>query len=102
MSDWLLFPHELDNNPELAVLSILDQVINTAACALRSAQPNLDDPERPYWVRRPLSEQVAARIVSLSAILSRFVRNYRAALLVEQNRAGAAEAVRCPAGAEEL
>lgn len=95
-------PHELDSHPELAVLFILEQVINTADCALRSANPNLDDPERPYWLRRPFSEQVAARIVSLGATLSRFVRNYRAALLVEQTRASAAEPVRCPAGAEEL
>lgn len=95
-------PHELDSHPELAALFIIEQVLAAADCALRSANPNLDDPGRPYWLRRPLSEQLATRIVSLGATLSSFVRNYGAALLVEQARASATETVGCPVRAEEL
>jgi hypothetical protein len=100
MPDQVLSPDELEHNPELAVLAILEQVLGTADCALRSAHPNLDDSERPYWLRRSFSEEVAVYILSLGSSLSHFIRNYRAAILVDQTRA--IQKPPAPAGPEEF
>lgn len=73
---------QLDEAPELAALAILDVALHTAISALFCAYPTLTDPERPYWIRRPVSEKVAQRIFARAGSLSGLVRNYRAALLV--------------------
>ena len=77
---------ELNDHPELAVLSILEQTLETALSVLIIAHPGLRDEERPYWVKCPTSELVAQHIVARAATLSGFVRNYHAALLVEQTQ----------------
>lgn len=82
MFDPIPCPHELDDAPELAVLAILEVTLRTAISALLCAHPGLDDPERPYWIRRPFSEDVAQRIVARAGPLAGLVRNYRSALLV--------------------
>lgn len=46
-------PPELAENPELAVLALLDAALDLAVSALLALYPELADPERPYWIRRP-------------------------------------------------
>jgi hypothetical protein len=82
MFDQLPNPHELDDAPELATLAILEVVLQTTISTLLCAYPALVDSERPYWIRRPVNEDVAQRIVARAGALARLAGNYRAALLV--------------------
>jgi hypothetical protein len=82
MFDQVPDPRELDGNPELAALAILEVTLQTVISALLCAYPALTDSERPYWIRRPVSEEVAQRIVARAGSLSGLTHNYRAALLV--------------------
>jgi hypothetical protein len=82
MSDRVPDPRELDDAPELAALAVLETALRVAVSSLLCAYPGIDDPDRPYWVRRPLSEKVAERIVARAGALAGLARNYRAALLV--------------------
>jgi len=82
MSDHVPDPRELDDAPELAALAVLETALKVAVSPLLCAHPGLDDPDRPYWVRRPLSEKVAECIVARADALAGLAHNYRAALLV--------------------
>lgn len=82
MFDQVPNPRELEDNPELAALAIFEVALQSIVSALLCAHPALADSERPYWIRRHVSEKVAQRIVARAGSLSGLVRNYRAALLV--------------------
>jgi len=82
MSDHLPPPRELDDAPELAVLALLETTLRTAVSSLLCAHPGLGDPDRPYWVARPLPERVAEIIIVRADALAALAHNYRAALLV--------------------
>lgn len=72
------------DSPEIAVLSILEQTLETTVSVMCRTNPGILDHERPYWVKSLPSEAVADRVVNLSFSLMRSVRKYRTTLLVEQ------------------
>ncbi len=81
----LLSPASLAAAPELGLFFALDAVLDATYCALLAADPALDDPERPYWLREPLptTHQCACRITMLMAELRRQMDRYRALLRTE-------------------
>jgi len=76
----VLSPVTLAAAPELGLFVTLEAVLDVTYCALVAADPALDDPERPYWLREPLppTHQPACRIVMLMAELQRQMDRYRA------------------------
>jgi len=74
-----LSPAALAAAPELAFFDALDALLDVTFCALVAADPALDDPERPYWLRDPLpsTHQPAARITMLMDELRRQMDRYR-------------------------
>ena len=74
-----LSPAVLAAAPELAFFDVLDALLDVTYCALLAADPALDDPERPYWLREPLpsTHQPACRITMLIAELRRQMDRYR-------------------------
>ena len=80
-----LAPATLAAAPELAFFDALDALLDVTYCALVAADPALDDPERPYWIRHPLpaTHPAAERIMSLMAELQRQMDRYRTLALAE-------------------
>jgi hypothetical protein len=76
----VLSPAALAAAPELAFFDALDALLDVTYCALVAADPALDDPERPYWLREPVppTHQPASRITMLMAELQRQMDRYRA------------------------
>ena len=74
-----LSPAALAAAPELASFDALDALLDVTYCALVAADPALDDPERPYWLRDPLpsTHQPASRITMLMDELRRQMDRYR-------------------------
>jgi hypothetical protein len=75
----VLSPAALAAAPELAFFDALDALLDVTYCALVAADPALDDPERPYWLREPLpsTHQPASRIAALMTELRRQMDRYR-------------------------
>ena len=74
-------PDDLDRAPELAILAALDHTLELATAALVCAQPELCDPERPYWLGSPTrSLTLAKTLVRRTHALQRAIRAYRRAL----------------------
>lgn len=83
-----LSPAALAAAPELAFFDALDALLDVTFCALVAADPALDDPERPYWLREPLpsTHQPACRITMLMAELRRQMDRYRTLARIERTQ----------------
>ncbi len=82
-SDWPT-PSDLDGNPELAVLAVLDAALHLSVRALVAAHPQLEADEVPYWrLDRSPPFTLASSIVSLALVLSEQIDQYTALLLPE-------------------
>lgn len=80
-SEWPL-PFDLAENPELAVLAVLDTALHLAVRALVAAHPQLEADNVPYWrLDRSPAFSLANSIVSHAQALSEQVELYRALLL---------------------
>ena len=80
-SDWPT-PCDLDANPELAVLTVLDTALHLSIRALVAAHPQLQADEVPFWsLDRSRPFTLAGSIASLAQTLSEQVDLYRASLL---------------------
>lgn len=75
-------PFDLAENPELAVLAVLDSALHLTVRALVAAHPQLQADEVPYWRldRSPLFI-LADSIVSHAQTLSEKLEQYRILLL---------------------
>ncbi len=69
-------PDAIGLAPELAILAALDGILELAVRALRALYPELDDPERPYWLSKPCLLQ-ASDIVALAQALQDLLSDYR-------------------------
>jgi len=83
-----LSPAALAAAPELAFFDALDALLDVTYCALVAADPALDDPERPYWLREslPSTHQLACRIMTLMTTLRRQMDRYRVLAQSELDR----------------
>lgn len=80
-------PDDLECAPELAILAALDHTLELATAALVCAQPELCDPERPYWLGCPTrSLTLAKTLVRRTHGLQRAIRAYRKALEIRPRR----------------
>jgi len=75
-------PFDLAENPELAVLAVLDTALHLAVRALVAAHPQLQADEVPYWcLDRSPPFILADSIVSHAQALSEKLEQYRILLL---------------------
>lgn len=75
-------PFDLAENPELAVLAVLDTALHLAVRALVAAHPQLETDETPYWCRdRSPAFILADSIASRAHALSKEIQHYTACLL---------------------
>jgi hypothetical protein len=75
-------PFDLAENPELAVLAVLDTALHLTVRALVAAHPQLQADEVPYWcLDRSPPFILADSIVSHAQALSEQVAQYRILLL---------------------
>jgi hypothetical protein len=67
---------------------VLHALLDVTYCALIAADPALDDPERPYWLRQPLpsTHQPASRIITLIAELRRQMDRYRSLARIDRTQ----------------
>lgn len=72
-------PEEIQRAPELASLAALDTLLDLVGRVLLARYPELDDPERPYWLSHPLLPLVSD-LVALSQALQGRIADYRVAL----------------------
>ena len=80
-------PDEIDDAPELAILHVLDEVLNLTPRVLVAAHPELTDPEAPFWVREASrTSRKADDIVTTAHQLQRIIRAYRRASLLEREQ----------------
>lgn len=79
--EWPL-PFDLAENPELAVLAVLDTALHLAVRALVAAHPQLEANDVPYWcLDRSRAFILADSVVSHALALAEQVEQYRASLL---------------------
>ncbi len=77
-------PAEICSAPELATLAILEYVLDVATRALVATYPELDDPERPYWLAQPPpSSHIADAVVVTLDELRERLHAYREAIAAE-------------------
>ena len=80
-ADWPL-PFDLAENPELAILAVLDTALHLAVHALVAAHPQIEADEVPYWrLDRSPAFILADSIASHALALSDQINQYRACLL---------------------
>lgn len=80
-SEWPL-PFDLAENPELAVLAVLDTALHLAVRALVAAHPQLEADDVPYWCRdRSPAFILADSITAHAQALSEQVEQYRTFML---------------------
>lgn len=84
-------PREMDMNPELAFIRLLQELIAMTIPSLRTAYPELDEDEPPPWFSLTPAACVAQLLIKQLALTADILPDYRAALLVEwaQPRASA-------------
>lgn len=71
-------PPDLAENPELAILTLLDTALDLAVGALLALYPELADPERPYWIGAPsVACDRAAGITTRAHSLRDAIARYR-------------------------
>ncbi len=74
-------PHELADNPELALLHALDDILDLVPRALVATHPGLADPDVPFWVREASEPtRLANPIVMGTHRLQQHIRAYRDAI----------------------
>jgi len=76
-------PDELADNPELALLHALDDILELVPRVLVAAHPELADPDTPYWVREASkTTHHANHIVATTHRLQQRIRAYRDAIMI--------------------
>ena len=74
-------PDELADNPELALLHALDEILDLVPRVLLAALPELADPDAPFWVREASkTTRHANHIVVDAHRLQLQIRAYRDAI----------------------
>jgi len=79
-------PDQLDHNPELAVLAVLEVTLEAARAALLAVHGELrgpEDPEQRGWLSPSLA---ALALITLGEALSSHISIYHGALEDEQSR----------------
>lgn len=80
-------PDELADNPELALLHALDDLLELVSRVLVAAHPELADPDAPYWVREASKTTHHANyIVATTHRLQQRIRAYRDAIMIVRER----------------
>lgn len=80
-AEWPM-PWDLDGNPELAVLIVLETALHISIRALIAAHPQLAADEIPYWrVDRSPPFTVASALVLHAQDLAEEIQRYRSLLL---------------------
>ena len=80
-------PDELADNPELAHLHALDNLLDLVPRVLVAAHPELADPDAPFWVRdASITTRHASDIVAAAHRLQQHIRAYRAAITRAQDQ----------------
>lgn len=72
--------------PELAVLEVLSQTLETTIAALIAADPGLFSEPPPPWVPIPQSTRIAERIVELARQLLDSLADYQCAVELDLER----------------
>ena len=74
-------PAEVADNPELALLHALDDILDLVPRVLVAAHPELGDPDAPFWVREASkTTHHANHIVAAAYRLQQQIRAYRTAI----------------------
>ena len=74
-------PDELADNPELALLHALDEILDLVPRVLVATHPELADSDAPFWVREASElTPLANPIVMGTHRLQQHLRAYRAAI----------------------
>jgi hypothetical protein len=84
-SEPLPTPPELDQAPELALISVLEITLEMTVRALVAAHPQLCDHDRPYWIPQTPSSTIAETIVSKVDSLKQSLHHYRHHINMEMN-----------------
>jgi len=80
-------PHQLADNPELALLHALDDILDLVPRVLVAALPELSDPDAPFWVREASNTtRYANHIVVDAHRLQQHIRAYRAAVPIAREQ----------------
>ena len=80
-------PDELADNPELALLHALDEILDLVPRVLLAALPELADPDAPFWVREASkTTRHANHIVVNAHRLQRRIRAYRDAITLPRDQ----------------
>ena len=84
-TDRMPTPDDLADAPELAILAGLDHTLDLAVRALVSTHPELADPERPYWLRRPSRmATVAETLVDQADAMKQALVAYQEAVQIQR------------------
>ncbi len=74
-------PDELADNPEIALLQALDEILDLVPRVLLAALPELADPDAPFWAREASkTTRYANHIVVNAHRLQKHIRAYRRAI----------------------
>lgn len=84
-SEPLPTPPELDQAPELALISVLEITLEMTVRALVAAHPQLCDHQRPYWIPQTPSSTIAETIVSRVDSLKQSLHHYQHHINMEMN-----------------
>jgi len=80
-------PDEIAQDPELALLHALDQILNLVPRVLVAAHPELADPDAPFWVREASTTTRHANHIVLDAHrLHQHIRAYRTAITMAREQ----------------
>ena len=74
---WDLTPPEIERASELAVLAVLDRVLDIAGSAVIASHLELFACERPHWRPEMPDTKVARRLLHQCHALRRTLRHYR-------------------------
>jgi hypothetical protein len=86
MIDWLPITAELQRNPELSALAILEATIDVAQHALAAEHPDMHDPDALFGRPKPLVSLIVAReLVEMMEKLRHSISWYRHHLKREQD-----------------
>lgn len=76
-------PHEIGMNPELALVRLLQELIEITVRSFRAAYPELDEDEQPPWFSLTPATCVAQLLIKQLALTAEILPDYHAALVQE-------------------
>ena len=85
MTQWLPIPPELQRNPELAALAILDYTLDITCYALYAEHPDIHNHQATFGPLKPLlSVIIAEEIMNLTVQLQESIHQYKQRLEEEE------------------